>query len=259
MGHSTPFIQGERIWVFRPYLVLPAPKMPTGPSVSPPPLDDAAKTVYETRMEKPLLLGTLAISLFVSTGCASSPAAPFDTLKTANLTAFRLQNYEPPPSATPTAAGAIPGMPNEIQAWIQQGAAGLQQLIPPGLLPPGLIPQQGQATPGATPTTPTDQVPRFHNFRILSQTQVIDEDLKDELAKILGDDGNFDNNHANCMYAEMGLSFSSGGPANDVLISFSCNQVNAATFAWPHPATGMKPKTVQKLSEVVQKLWPPGT
>ncbi len=207
-------------------------------------------------MSKALWLGTIAMAVLASTGCASKPAAPFDTLKTANLTAFRLQNFEPPPSATPAAGGAIPGMPNEIQAWIQQGAQGLQQLIPPGLLPPGLIPQQGQATP-MTPA-PTDQVPRFHNFRILGQTQVIDEDLKDELAKILGDDSNFDNNHANCMYAEMGLSFSSGGPPNDVLISFSCNQVNAATFAWPHPATGMKPKTVQKLSEVVQKLWPPG-
>ena len=104
-----------------------------------------------------------------------------------------------------------------------------------------------------------DTTPRFHGFRILSQTQVIDEDLKAELGKILGNDSNFDNNHAACMYAEMGLSFSSGGPPNDVLISFSCNQVGAKTFAWPHASNGMKPKTVQKLADVVQQLWPPGS
>src|SRR5262245_41176473 len=54
-------------------------------------------------------------------GCGSQPAAPFDTLKTSNLTAFRLQNYEPPAAATQTPAAAapggltIPGLPPEIQ------------------------------------------------------------------------------------------------------------------------------------------------
>lgn len=210
-------------------------------------------------MHKASLLAAACLTL-ATAACGSKPAAPFDTLKTANLTAFRLQNYEPPPpavGATP-GQGMIPGLPPEITQWVQQGAAGLQQLIPPGLVPPGLIPGTGQAqTPNAMPQN-TDTAPRFHGFRILGQTQVIDEDLKEELAKVLGDEDNFDNKHAGCMYAEMGLSFSAGGPPNDVLISFSCNQVNARTFAWPHPATGMKPKTVQKLSEAVQQLWPPG-
>jgi hypothetical protein len=201
------------------------------------------------------LLGSVVFLASITAGCAGKPAAPFDTLKGAQVTAFRLQNYEPPPAAAGQAPGAIPGVPPEIQNWIQQGAQGLQQLIPPGLLPPGLL---GGGVPGAAPMPAQDTTPRFHGFRILSQTQVIDEDLKKDLANLLGKDGNFDNKHAGCMYAEMGLSFAAGGPPNDVLISFSCNQVQARTFAWPHPSTGMKPKTVKELSEVVQKLFPPG-
>jgi hypothetical protein len=62
------------------------------------------------------------------------------------------------------------------------------------------------------------------------------------------------------MYAEMGVSFSSnlGGPPNDMLISFSCNQVEARSFAWPHPNRGLKPDTVKQLAALVQKIWPMG-
>src|SRR3954471_13178266 len=74
-------------------------------------------------------------------GCAGTPAAPFDQLKTANLTAYRLQNAEanapvPGAAATPGAAPAltIPGLPPEMNTWLQQGAAGLSAVLP-GLLP----------------------------------------------------------------------------------------------------------------------------
>jgi len=200
-----------------------------------------------------------ATALTTLSGCASTPAAPFDQLKTANLTAYRLQNYEVPSpvagaAATP-GAPTIPGLPPEIQGWIQQGAAGLSQLIPPGLLPGGAA----AALPAA------DTTPRFHDFRILSQTQVLDPDLKESLGKLLGDKSSFDNADARCapnvFYAEMGLSFSSqvGQAPNDLLISFSCNQVVSRSFAWPHPATGMKADTVKQLSAIVQKIWPQGT
>jgi hypothetical protein len=201
----------------------------------------------------------------LSVGCASKPAAPFDTLKTSNLTAYRLQNYEPPAAvaAVPGAAApAIPGVPPEIQTWIQQGAAGLQQLIPPGLQIPGLT------LPGATGAAPapaTDTTPRFHTFRILSQTQVLDADLKEDLGKLLGDADSFDNTQARCapnvFYAELGMSFGGapGGQTNDLLVSFSCNQVVSRSFSWPHPATGMKAETVKSLSEMVQKIFPQGT
>jgi hypothetical protein len=205
----------------------------------------------------------LAAVLTVATvsGCAGTPAAPFDQLKTANLTAYRLQNAEatattPGVTATPGAAPTltIPGLPPEMNAWIQQGAAGLSAVLP------GLLPGAAAALPGAVDTTP-----RFHDFRILSQTQVLDPDLKESLGKLLGDKDSFDNVQARCapnvFYADMGLSFTStGGPTpNDLLISFQCNQVVSRSFAWPHPATGMKPDTVKKLSEIVLKIFPQGT
>jgi hypothetical protein len=212
-------------------------------------------------MLKTSTLAFAAAATFATlTGCASAPAAPFDQLKTANLTAYRLQNYEVPAAtaatAAPGAAGlTIPGLPAEVQTWIQQGAAGLSQLIPPGLLPGG----------AASVLPAADTTPRFHDFRILSQTQVLDPDLKDSLGKLLGDKDSFDNADARCapnvFYAEMGLSFTStvGATPNDLLISFSCNQVVSRSFAWPFPATGMKADTVKKLSDIVQKIWPQGT
>lgn len=201
------------------------------------------------------LLGLAAL------GCASAPAAPFDTLKTANVTMLRLQNFDPPApvaaATTPTAIG-IPGLPPEITQWAQQALPGLQQFLPPGLLPQGLL--GAAAQPAAVPT-PAPDAPRFPmsqpNFRILGQTQVIDNDLKDQLAKLLGNPDSFQVDHGNCMYAEMGLSFSNNnGPLNDMMISFSCNQADSRTFAWPHPNHGLKPETVKELEQIVQKIWP---
>jgi len=205
---------------------------------------------------------TLGLLGLLGLGCASAPAAPFDTLKTANVSAFRLQNFEPPPAATAAApqAGIIPGLPPEITQWAQQALPGLQQLLPPGLIPPGML--QGMAQP--KPVQPQPQEIRFPmsqpNFRILGQAQVIDPKLREELGKLLGDPDNFQPEHANCMYAEMGLSFNPpmGGPPNDMLISFSCNQVEARSFAWPHPNRGLKPDTVKQLDTIVQKIWPMG-
>ena len=212
-------------------------------------------------MLKTSTLALAAVTLAALSGCAGTPAAPFDQLKTANLTAYRLQNVETPAAvpgvaATPGApALTIPGLPPEMQSWIQQGAAGLSQLIPPGLLPGAA----GAILPAA------DTTPRFHDFRILSQTQVLDPDLKESLGKLLGDKDSFDNVQARCapnvFYADMGLSFTSttGGAPNDLLVSFQCNQVVSRSFAWPHPATGMKTDTVKKLSEIVLKIFPQGT
>ena len=207
-----------------------------------------------------------AVLAFATVGCASSPAAPFNQMEASNVTAFRLQNYEPPSMlGTPGTGAAGAAMPAPIQQWLQQGAQGLQQLIPPGLLPPGLLPQQQQPGVGQpqqqTPLPMADNTPRFHGFRILGQTQVIDPGLKAELADVLGDSDNFTPDHAQCLYAEMGIAFAAqpGAPSNDVLISFSCNQVSSPTFPWPHPSQGLTADAVKSLSEVVQKLWPPGT
>lgn len=227
---------------------------------------------------KRFILWIAASALLCLAGCKSSPASPFDQLEASNVTAYRLQNYELPPQAqaqpVPGQPGqvTIPGLPPEIQGWIQQGAQGLQQLIPPQLS--ALIPGMAQAAQQAAPP-PQPEAPRFHNFRILGSTQVIDPGLKERLAEILGDPDNFHNQHGACGYSEMGLSFGQamaqpmpaqpGQPAqpqtgtNDILISFSCNQIIAASFMWPHPYSGMKKDTVAELSDVVSKLWPPGT
>lgn len=206
-----------------------------------------------------LAVGFLGLSSLVAFGCAGGPAAPFDTMKSANVIALRLQNFEPPPQqqAAPQQQGAIPGLPPEIAQFAQQALPALQQFLPPGLLPPSMA---GGAAAAAPPPPPPD-APRFPmnqpNFRILSQTQVLDPDLKEALGKLLGDADNFQPDHPNCMYAEMGISFSTpGGPLNDLLISFSCNQIDSRSFAWPHPNHGMKPNTLKKLAELSQKIWP---
>src|SRR4051812_2261985 len=138
-----------------------------------------------------LKTSTLALAAVATvaalTGCAGTPAAPFDQLKSANLTAYRLQNAEanaalPGAAATPGAAPvAIPGLPPEMNAWLQQGAAAVSQVLP------GLLPGAAAVLPAA------DTTPRFHDFRILSQTQVLDPDLKESLGKLLGDKDSFDN------------------------------------------------------------------
>jgi hypothetical protein len=207
-------------------------------------------------------LGAAALSM----GCAGKPAAPFDALKTSNLTAYRLQNNDPSPLAAATTPGAtapvIPGLDPNLQNSITAGVQALQKLIPPGLQIPGLsIP--GVAAPGAAPVA--DPTPRFQTFRILAQQQVLDADVKESLGKVLGDKDNFDNTYARCapnvFFPEFGLSFAStpGAQSNDILVSLACNQVVSRTFSWPYPSTGMKVDTHADLNEILVKIFPQGT
>jgi len=194
----------------------------------------------------------ILLGVWVS-GCASSPVAPFNQLEKSNLLVFRLQNYDPPAPAQPApgqAATALQGLPPEIQNWIQQGAQALPQLIPPGLL--------NNLNPTTAPAQ--QEGPRFYGFRILGQTQVADPDLKKQLAELFGTKDNFEAPKSACLYPELGFSFGPGpgSPSNDFLVSFSCNQVQARNFAWPHPYTGMTTSTVTGLTDIVKKLWPGG-
>jgi len=191
---------------------------------------------------------TASILLF---GCAGSPTAPFDSFKTAPMTAYRLQNFEPPPqaAAAPAAAPAlIPGLPPEIQAWIKAGAS----MLPPGLLPPGLNPNAP-----AAPVTAVDTTPRFHGFRVLgAPANVMDEKLRQELIDIFGYEKNFDDTHSNCVYAEFGFQFQRiAQPPADVLVSLSCDQVQAQNFAWPYKSTGLTPDSMQRITKVAQALF----
>jgi len=196
-------------------------------------------------------LGICLTVLSLGAGCAGSPVAPFDSFKSAPITAYRLQNYEPPPAvaAAPTAPGQIPGLPPEIQKWVTAGAA----MLPPGLVLPGLIPGLGAPAPAAT----VDNTPRFHNFRVLGMpTNVIDTKLRDELVDIFGFAKNFDDTHASCVYAEFGFSFARiGQPPADVLVSLSCDQVQAQNFIWPHKSTGLTPDSTQRIIKASQAIF----
>lgn len=201
----------------------------------------------------------LALVPLAAAFACGAPAAPFNTMASSNVVVYKLQNFEPP---TPVATAApqpgvplIPGIPPEIQAWAQQAAPQLQQMIPPGILPPGLIPGMPSAAPAAPPPP---QAPRFHGFRILEQQQVASQDVKEDLADLLGDPDSFQTPTTQAFYAEMGISFSNtpGAPTNDVLISLSCKAMQGFNFVWPHPTTGITPETDGKLSELVPKLFP---
>jgi len=198
-----------------------------------------------------LVFGAVVALAGFAGGCAGNPVAPFDSFKSAPIRAFRLQNYEPPPqaAAVPTAPGQIPRVPAEIQKWIQAGAS----MLPPGLLPPGLIP--GATTP--TPMAPVDNTPRFHNFRVLGMpAMVIDPKLRDELIDIFGFEKHFDDTHGSCVYAEFGFSFERmNQPPADVLVSLSCDQVQAQNFLWPHRSTGLTPDTAAKIAKVSQAIF----
>lgn len=206
-------------------------------------------------------LATALLGLTLGVGCASHPAAPFDTLKNSGATMLRLQNYEPPAEQQQGAA-AVPGLPNlippQIQQWAQQAAPALQQLLPPGLLPPGLLP-----TVPLPMQQQTQQEFRFHERRVLGTAQVAEADLREQLAELLGDEDNFQLEHQPCNYAELGLGWATQAnvPPYELLISFSCNNIQAAQgFAWPHATgIGMKPKLVEGLTKIVQQLFPTTT
>lgn len=229
--------------------------------------------MFTARVTRLVLLSASLLSVSLVTGCFGSNArTPFDTLKSSNVTALRLQNFEPPPAAAPVTAApgaAAPGLPQipgvqippEVQQWLQVGAAGLGALIPQGVLPPGVV------APGVTPTAPPlapaqEQVPRFNNFRIIGQpTQVLDPKVLEELGEVLGDPDSYQDGPGGCgnqLYPEMGISFpgAAGQPTNDVLISFSCKKV-WFSFAWASKGRyAMTDDTVKRLTSLVQKIWP---
>jgi hypothetical protein len=179
-------------------------------------------------------------------GCASlSP--PFSDMKSSQMTVYRLQNFEVPvqAQAQPTPTGFQ--LPPQIQQWIAAGAS----LLPPGLLPPGLLP--GSAPP---PPAPPD-APRFHNFRILEWQPVNDPSVKGDIVDTFGHSNNFTNPQFACQYAELGFAIAQPNnpvPA-DILVSLSCQQVQAYNFAWPYPQTGITPDTEKKLAQIAQKVF----
>ena len=212
---------------------------------------------------------TFSVSLASLTGCATlSP--PFDKMKDTPMTVYRLQNYEQPaaqPAATTGAPGMPAGVPNFLPPQLQTWAQEATKLLPPGLLPPGMIPGAGGAIPGAptadancaaNPQTVTQQC--FHGFRILGFQPVADTKMRSDIAALFGKETNFTERRDNCLYAEFGFSMAQtdnpAAPA-DVLVSLSCQHVQAFQFAWPYAKDGIKEDTQKQIATIVQHVFAP--
>jgi hypothetical protein len=188
------------------------------------------------------------VAVATTTGCAAL-TPPFDQMKSSQMTVYRLQNFEPPAQAqAQTAPGAFGGLqlPPQIQQWITAGAS----LLPPGLLPPGLL-------PGTAPQPPPPDAQRFHNFRILDYRIVDDPGVKSDIIDLFGHGSNFQNSPSSCMYAEFGYAIAQpNAPAPaDILVSLSCEQVQAYNFAWPYPQTGITPDSSKKIGAIAQRIF----
>lgn len=194
---------------------------------------------------------TAGLALGGTTGC-SSLSPPFDQMKSSPITLYRLQNYSPPAQAPTVAPAGGFGLPPQIQQWITAGAS----LLPPGLLPPGLI-------PGSTPAQPAANVQRFppemgaQGFPIIGWQPVTDTTLSSKIIDTLGHQSNFAQQTQNCMYAELGISIAQPNnptPAN-ILVSLSCQQVQAFNIQWPYPETGLTPDTEKTFVQITQQVF----
>ena len=185
----------------------------------------------------PIRVLACALALESSVGCASL-TPPFDKMKDQAMTIYRLQNYEVPAQAqTPAAAGGLQ-LPPQIQQWIQAGAS----LLPPGLLPPGLV-------AGATaPAPPPAEAPRFHSFRILDYQPINDPSIDHDIVDVFGHSTNFQSATSNCMFAEFGFALAQpNAPTADVLVSLSCDQVQALTSRGLMPKRASHPTPRRRL------------
>ena len=174
---------------------------------------------------------------------------------------------QPPPPPTPIAAatpggGLIPGLPTDLAKLGEQIAQGAQSVLPPGLIPPGLIPGVGGTA--TTPTTvPQQPVDMFKAWAVVGQRMsVTDEDTREEILDLFGDEDSFQAERGNCFSPGMGISISRGGQAPvDLMVSLSCAQAQGDGFQWPYKMNGLTPDTSSRLAKIFEKFFgpvPPG-
>jgi hypothetical protein len=195
-------------------------------------------------------LALSAVAVTVATGC-STISPPFNTMKGSQMTIYRLNNNPQPAAASPSPMGGMQ-LPPQIQQWITAGAS----LLPPGLLPPGLLPGTA-APPVAANTQRFPPEAGANGFPILGWQPVTDSGLQGQILDLLGHQSNFMTPPQQCMYAEFGISISrpnSPQPAN-MLVSLSCQQVQATDFQWPYPANGLTPDTEKKFVAIAQQVF----
>jgi hypothetical protein len=193
----------------------------------------------------------VVVALAASTGCATTLSPPFDQMKGAQMTVYRLQNYVPQASA-PAQAPALGGIqiPPQIQQWISAGAS----LLPPGLLPPGLLPGTS-APPVAADASRFPPGPQ--GFPILGTQQVMDAGTANDVLDVLGHSQNYQPATQGCMYAELGVAIQQPGnpqPA-DFLVSLSCMQIQAVGIQWPYQNTGLTEVSEKKFAALLQRVF----
>jgi len=195
----------------------------------------------------------LALALPVVAGC-SGRASPFNDLDNAQVTILKLQGQQTPspipgaqPGQFPTLP--IPGLTPEQQAQLQQGAQQFGQAV--GQMIPGL---QLPGMPGTQPVQQPQQT--FNGSVVLGSTPVADEDMKNRLLDDFGKEDNFNRNVGPCFTPGMGVVFSDPKKGNiELMVSFSCNQVQGNGFRWPHPANGMTPEVSNDLRMIYQQMF----
>lgn len=206
------------------------------------------------------LIGLAIVATPFVTGCASR-TAPFDQMDQAQITVMRLAQPAPPPQpvATPGALPGIPGIPPELQAAGNQLLQGVNQAVP-GLIPPGLLP--GQTT---TTTQPVQQQPMWNNLAIVASMPVANDDMKNDMLDLFGDEDSFQTGGSNCTTVPgMGISMVRQGQPNvDLLVSFTCNKAMGVGFQWPYKKDALTGESHQKLSAIYSALFgmavPPGS
>jgi hypothetical protein len=175
------------------------------------------------------------------------------------MTIMRLGQPPPPPTpVTAAAPGLIPGLPPDLAKMGEQVLQGAQSILPPGLIPPGLFPGQPATTPIAAPPPPM-----FKAWAIQGQPiQVSDEETREEILDLFGDEDSFQAERPNCFSPGMGISIArSGGAPVDLMISLSCSQVQGDGFQWPYKANGFTSDTSSRLGKIFEKFFgpvPPG-
>jgi hypothetical protein len=206
------------------------------------------------------LLGLTLLVAPLAAGCASR-TAPFDQMDQAQITVMRLQAPPPPQATLPTGGPQlIPGvtLPADLTALGQQAAAAAQAAGIP--IPPGLLPGAPAVT---TPAQP--QYPLFNGLSILASMPLTNEDQKDELLDLFGDEDSFQPGNPSCNTAPgMGVSFVRPGQPNvDLLVSFSCSNAKGVGFAWPYKVDGLTSESMQTLNKIYSALFgmavPPGS
>ena len=81
--------------------------------------------------------------------------------------------------------------------------------------------------------------------------------MSGQVIDTLGHQSNFMAPPENCMYAELGISIAQPNnptPAN-ILVSLSCQQVQAFNIQWPYPQTGLTPDAEKKFVTIAQQVF----